>query len=200
MTDSVTLAQDACAKLCHDLGGAVGTIAGALDFAADDPEALALALEAAAVLRRRLVLWRAALGGAGEMSGSEAAELVSEGLLAGGRTRLEVTPEAGAMALDGHAAQLVLLALAVGAEALPRGGTLRLAALDGGLAVIPDGPSAAWPASLPAALRGEPLSGPRAVMATYLGALLEGSAWQADIAMGPPGAPAPLLLLRAAAA
>jgi histidine phosphotransferase ChpT len=194
MTDAVTLAQDACAKLCHDLGGAVGTIAGALDFAADDPEAMALAVEAAGVLRRRLVLWRAALGGASEMSAGEAAGLVSDGLLAGGRTRLEVAPEAGAVALDGQGAQLLLLALAVGAEALPRGGTLRLAAFDGGLAVIPDGPNASWPAALPAALRGEPMAGPRAVIASYLGALLAGSGWRADVVFGPPGAPVPLLL------
>lgn len=197
MTDAVTLAQDACARLCHDLGGAVGTIAGALDFAADDPEALGLAQEAAGVLRRRLLLWRAALGGAGEMSAGEAAELIGDGLLAGSRSRIEVPPEVAGVALDGQAAQLLLLALAVGAEALPRGGTLRLAGLADGFAIIPDGPNASWPAALPAAQRGEPVSGPRAVLSNYLAALLAGSPWEASLAFGPPGAPAPLLLTRA---
>lgn len=196
MIDAVTLAQDACAKLCHDLGGAVGTIAGALELAGDDPEAVALAQEAATVLSRRLVLWRAALGGAGDMSAGEAAGLVAEGLVAGGRTRLEVGAEAVGLPLDGRAAQLLLLALAIGAEALPRGGTLRLAAVDGGLAIVPDGPNAAWPAALPAALRGEPVPGPRAVLSNYLAALLAGSSWQADIVHGPPGVPVPLLLTR----
>jgi histidine phosphotransferase ChpT len=199
MTDAVTLAQDACARLCHDLGGAVGTIAGALELAGDDPEAIALAQEAAEVLRRRLVLWRAALGGAGDMAAGEAAGLIADGLLAGGRTRLEVAPEAAGLPLDGPAAQLLLLALAIGAEALPRGGALRLAAVDGGLAVVPDGPNAAWPAALPAALRGEPVAGPRAVLSNYLSALLAGSPWQADLVLGPPGAPVPLLLTRAEA-
>jgi hypothetical protein len=68
--------------------------------------------------------------------------------------------------------------------------------VDGGLAIVPDGQNASWPAALPAALRGEPMPGPRAVLSNYLAALLAGSSWQADIALGPPGIPAPLLLTR----
>ena len=58
----LTLAQDLCARLCHDLVGPLGTMANAVEMVGDDPDAAELAREAAASLRAKLQLWRAACG------------------------------------------------------------------------------------------------------------------------------------------
>jgi histidine phosphotransferase ChpT len=71
------LAQDLCARLCHDLAGPLGTIAGAVDMVADDPEAAELARDAANNLRARLQLWRAAIGaGTGPLTAVDVAALL----------------------------------------------------------------------------------------------------------------------------
>ncbi|WP_431272805.1 hypothetical protein [Dankookia sp. P2] len=58
------LARTLAARLCHDLGGAVGTLAGTLDLAGEaDAGMLGLAQETATVLRRRLRLFAVAWGG-----------------------------------------------------------------------------------------------------------------------------------------
>ncbi|MBC9179916.1 hypothetical protein, partial [Pseudoroseomonas ludipueritiae] len=84
----LSLAQDLCARLCHDLVGPLGTVAGAVEMVGDDPEAAELAREAALSLRGRLQLWRAACGaGTGPMKPPDMAALL-EGNLAGGRASL----------------------------------------------------------------------------------------------------------------
>src|SRR3954453_20054970 len=61
------LARTLAARLCHDLGGAVGTLSGTLDLVVEgDDEMLALARETATGLRQRLRLFAAAWGGAAE--------------------------------------------------------------------------------------------------------------------------------------
>ena len=53
-TDELILTQDLAARICHDLGGPVGMVAGLLDLLDEpDAEALASAREGAAELRRR---------------------------------------------------------------------------------------------------------------------------------------------------
>jgi histidine phosphotransferase ChpT len=136
----------------------------------------------------------ALLGGASDMSGAEIAEQIREGLLVGSRVRLETTAGFERAAFSAHQAQSLLLGLAVGVEALPRGGTLRLAETDGGYALLPEGTNAAWPAALVGALRGEPAPGPRALLSAYFAVVLTAAGWEASFGLAAPGAPLALLI------
>ena len=143
-------------RLCHDLSGVVGTIANALDMVnGGGGEAASLAHDAAEVLRRRLVLWRALLGGQGGATLAETLALL-DGQLAGGRARGETGTLDPALRLAEEIVPVVLAAMLVGGEALPRGGCVRLAGdPQRELAVWPEGQRAAWPPSLIRALAGE---------------------------------------------
>ncbi|MCQ4160690.1 histidine phosphotransferase family protein, partial [Roseomonas sp. GC11] len=153
MEAEAALAQDLCARLCHDLVGPLGTVAGAIDLLAEDPEAAELARDAAAVLRRRLKFWRAACGaGTGPLSLQEVQALL-EGMLAGGRATLQPESLPESEVLGAAEAQLLLSGAMLAGEALPRGGVVRLRRGGGGSLVLqPEGRSAAWPPVLAALL------------------------------------------------
>jgi len=192
METEASLAQDLCARLCHDLVGPLGTVAGALDMLADDPEAAELARDAAAEIRRRLKFWRAACGGGtGPIAGSEILAL-SEGLVAGGRARLELVALSPEEVFPPAVAQMVMLAIMLTGEALPRGGVVRLERSGAALALAADGRIVAWPAGLAAALDGA-AGGPREAMATLLLRLARETGW--TVALAKPGQPAGLQLL-----
>ena len=99
--------------------------------------------------------------------------------------------------LDPALAQIVLAAAMLGAEALPRGGALRITPLGGaGLVVLPEGRVAAWPHALIERLAGMAPAGadtPRALLAPWLIALAEAAQCRLSLGMGQPGLP-PLLL------
>jgi histidine phosphotransferase ChpT len=173
------LAQDLCARLCHDLVGPLGTMAGAVEMVGDDPEAAELAREAAASLRAKLQLWRAACGaGTGPMRPAEIAALL-DGTLAGGRAEAVVESLPAGSSFDAPVAQLLLVAAMLAGEALPRGGTVHLSPEAGGVAVRPEGRVVAWPAALAASLEGAPAEGPRAVLAPMLARLAPLAGWRA---------------------
>jgi histidine phosphotransferase ChpT len=191
-SDELTLAQDLAARVCHDLGGAVGIVAGMLDLVADaESEALADAREGAAELRRRLLLWRAVTGGAGPLALSDLSDL-SKGQLAGGRASLslKITPS-----LSAESGQILLLAAMVAAEALPRGGTVEIVSESDEVLVLPDGPLIRWPAALLALLSGEAVEdGPRSVLPRLFLLLARAHGWEVAVLTGNgPGAP---MLLR----
>lgn len=192
MNGDAMLAQDLCARLCHDLVGPLGTVAGAIDLLGEEPEAGALAQDAALVLRRRLTFWRAACGaGTGPLALAEVAQLL-EGMLAGGRASLALE-DPGLAGADGArltesttwpapVAQLLLVAAMLAGEALPRGGVVQLAALPGGgLRLWPQGRQAAWPDSLAAVLEERGQGGPREVLAQMLRRLAHHAGWQAAL-------------------
>lgn len=198
MTDDLSLAQDLAARICHDLGGPVGTVAGMLDLLEEDAEALAAARDGAAELRRRLLLWRAATGGSGPIPLADLAQLAS-GLLAGGRAALNVAldPAEGAPA---EAGQLLLLCAMLAGEALPKGGAVELAAEAGDFLVLADGPLVRWPPALLAGLAGEPVEpGARSVLPRLALALARENGWTVQL-LSDRAAIAPLLLLRPPAA
>ncbi|MBO1077443.1 histidine phosphotransferase family protein [Roseomonas haemaphysalidis] len=177
----VALAQDLCARLCHDLVGPLGTMAGAVEMVGDDPEAAELAREATASLRGKLQLWRAACGaGTGPMRPAEMAELL-DGTLAGGRATAQVDSLPPGHSFEAPAAQLLLVAAMLAGEALPRGGIVRLEPEGGGVAVRPEGRVVAWPAALAASLAGQPAEGPRAVLAPMLARLAAAAGWRAAL-------------------
>ena len=167
---------------------------GALDLVAlpdADDEALSLAREAAGVLRGRLMMMRA-LCGSGPGDGTGIAELLAPAL-AERRTVLEARLDAG-LALEPTAAAMLVAAALLGAEALPRGGTLRLEGGTAGFAIRVEGRNAAWPAPHVAALGGAGLDDSttaRHVLGHWLAALAMDCRWR--VALGE-GAPGPLLL------
>ncbi|WP_338663688.1 histidine phosphotransferase family protein [Pararoseomonas sp. SCSIO 73927] len=195
--DPLLLAQDVCARICHDLGGPLGALSGALDLAEQAPdEALSVAREGAEAMRRRLRLWRAAAGaGTGPLGRDGLAELL-DGALPNGRAAADLSglPEA---ALPAPLSQAVLAAAMLGSEALPRGGTVHLAGQEGGVAVWPEGRNAAWPPGLIAVLAGDALSSPRDVLAPLLRQLASAAGMELHLAMDGGAAIAPLTLLPA---
>lgn len=204
MTDCLAFAERLCARLAHDLGGALGTVSGAVELlghedAAIREEAQALALEGASQLRRRLSYLRAAWGPDGEEFSVASAAAMAAGVLGGGRVRLDIARVAEPERPLGPLGRVLLNALVVAAEALPRGGTVLCAGGPGELVLQPSGEGAAWPAGLAALLGGEdPIAaavagGPRAIAAPMLVALARREGVSLALLMG---GGIPLLALR----
>ncbi len=164
---------------------------GALDLVAlpgADEEALSLAREAAGVLRDRLMVMRALCGsGPGDAAGL--AELLATAL-AERRTVLEARLDPG-LALEPTASAMLVAAALLGAEALPRGGTLRLEGGATGLSLRVEGRNAGWPAGLAAALGGSALdegASARYILGPWLAALAADCGWRVALGEGTPGA------------
>jgi histidine phosphotransferase ChpT len=169
----LALAQAVCSRLCHDLGGPVGALSGALEMLGEPgDDAAEVAVDAARIIDRRLRFWRAAVGGPGGNLDSATLGQLAEGLTLGRRAVVDLSALPPGMLIEAGEAQPLLLAMLVGVEAMPRGGTLRVAqAPGGGFAVLPDGPGAAWPPGLADLLAGQqPVPVPRAVALPLLAA------------------------------
>jgi histidine phosphotransferase ChpT len=204
MDDSLAtrLADALCARVCHDLAGPLGTLIGTLELAAGDPgavaEALPLASETATLMGRRLQLLRAAWAGdCGPMT-AYALVALAAGLPPRVRTELKGLDEGEYPA---PVARVLVNMLLLGAEALPRGGTISLSGSpDRDVLLTADGKDAAWPPGTMQALldpRTAPLDNPGAVLAPLVGHLAHAAGLRVSVLMSAnPGAtgPAPLLL------
>jgi histidine phosphotransferase ChpT len=200
-TLALALADALCARLCHDLSSPLGSLMGALEVAIESPddaeEALPLASETAVEMGRRLRLLRAAWGGAdGEMDAQALAELAT-GLPSRVRAALDELAEG---AFPAPAVRVLLNLLLLGAEALPRGGTITLSGAPGAdVLVTVNGPGAAWPPGLVVALASPtpPPCGPRTVLAPLVAMLARAAGMRLSLLMagGPSGPAAPPLLL-----
>lgn len=183
MNSESSLAQDLCARLCHDLVGPLGTIGGAMSLLGEDPEAAGLAQDAVAEMRRRLSYWRAACGaGTGPLALSEIATLL-DGMLAGGRARFDLGAMPRDRVLPAPVAQLLLVAAMLAGEAVSRGGVVHLGpgAAAEALVLRPEGRVVAWAPGVAAALGGDASAGPRGILATMLRVLAEGAGWRAAL-------------------
>ena len=196
-TANLDLARMVGLRLCHDLGGVVGTIGNALDMITGvGSEAQTLAQDAAEVLRKRLVLWRALLGGQGEATLGATLALL-DGQLAGGRAEAETGVLDLSVSLPEGVVPVLLAAMLMGGEALPRGGRVRLAGdTQRELAIWPDGPRAAWPGTMVRALAGEmpPDAMGREVTVIWLCTLAAQAGVALSIAMPPGDSVGPLML------
>ncbi len=198
MGTSLTLAEDVCARLCHDLGGPLGTLGGGLDLLDGDMgdlggEALSVAREGADALRRRLTLWRSAVGGGTGPLGRGAMGDLLDGTLGGGRVSAELGGLGDAV-LDAGVARAALVGAMLGAEALPRGGVVRIAGTPREVVILPEGRGSSWPPALTAALAGETVTGAREVLAPLLLALCAASGLRPALTSGQDGVAAPLML------
>ncbi len=197
LPDKIALAQAVATRLCHDLGGAIGALANALDLM-DGPggDAMDVARDASTIMDRRIRFYRAAVGaGCGDCRVEELAQ-AAEGLTLGRRAMIDLNDLEATIVLPAHVAQAVLLALWTAIDGLPRGGTVRVGGdLEGGISIWPDGPSAAWPPILAAGLGGEAMQvNARTVAVPLLVTLAASSGIRLEMLHGRTGVAAPLLL------
>ncbi len=200
-TDAARLAEALAARLCHDLGSPVSTLA-ALQGQASSGAAAILA-ETTQELAQRLRLMSLALGQGDQIGWVELANLLRAAPGAH-RLRFELPDEPGEMS-PGRA-RLAAVAVLLGAEALPRGGVVSVGLVaGGGFAVVPQGRDSAWPAALLGLLAGGTVEaaladGPRRVLSPWLWVLAqggkEGERVAVQLAHGASGeGAAPLLIL-----
>jgi histidine phosphotransferase ChpT len=200
--EDLTIAEAMCSHLCHELISPVTAVNNGLELMRDGNagvgpggDALDLVRHSAVEASRRLQFYRLAYGLATGFDGDPGFATVrslAEGLLARSKVRLEwgegmndpsARPGRGC-------AKLALNMIALGRDALPRGGvlTVRLAGegARGALSVAASGPGAVLKDDLRAALAAEPGAiGPRTVQA-YLASRLArdlGSALALDLSM-----------------
>lgn len=185
------LAESLAARLCHDLGGAVGTLAGTLDLVeGEGGEMLELARETAVALRARMRLYAAAWGGGAEAGGRvEIAELLV-GCSAAPRVRFDVAGLPDGPMLPAGLVPVVLNAAMLAVEALPMGGVVALAGDARGVVVTAAGRRAGWPMDLPELLAAADAAtlaaaGPRRVLLPVLLAQLARLGWAGALAVEP---------------
>lgn len=194
------LARLLAARLTHDLGSPLGTLAGMLDLLpGGDGELLAVAKEAADMLRARLRLQAAAWADGAEPSDVEALQGLLRGAPAAQRCRFHFAGPLFAQPVPAAWVPLLLNGALLAAEALPRGGEVHISGSVGDLFFLPEGRQAAWPGEVIAALGGEPaaaLATPRRVIAPLLVALAAEQGWTAGLAPAIAGGLPPLVLTR----
>jgi histidine phosphotransferase ChpT len=145
--DAAMLAELLCARLCHDLAGAVGAVGTGVELLAEsgaDPgpadEAMALLVESAAVAVHRLKFLRMALGGRGPaMASDQIRSLVGEffGSQMGNRGALQLDWQDGGPPLwDADEAKLLLNLILMARDCLPRGGTVAVERRTTGIAAV----------------------------------------------------------------
>ena len=136
MLVDLRVAQLLCSRMCHDLVGPAGAINAGLELMEEDAgiakNALELVGESAQQVTRRLSFYRMAFGTGGGAGGSAPladARKLCEDLLAEGGVRLDWSEDAEIdpnRAIPAASAKLVLNLVLLGAESLPRGGSLSL--------------------------------------------------------------------------
>lgn len=150
------LAETMCARICHDLGGPMGTVDTCLELMAEgqtDAETMAAAAAAMEVMQARLRLLRAAWGPHPGPLTLTALHDLTAGLPNARKLTLETDrlPANGAFAPRfGRALAAVLL---LAGQSLPGGGQIVLFGTHEDVLVRIAGPHAAWPEGLALALR-----------------------------------------------
>ncbi len=186
MTDPVVdIASLFCSRLCHDLLSPVGAIGNGLELLAeeDDPAMRARCLELIAESTRaateKLKYYRLAFGAAGSFGDTmDSAELLRaiEGIAGG---KLEIAWAVEQRMLARRAAKVLLNLAIIGVDALPRGGTLTIAAEETGgigeVVVRAEGPRIAADAQILAALAGTDEQPTSRNAAAWLAARLAGA-------------------------
>jgi histidine phosphotransferase ChpT len=157
--DTVRLVELICARLCHDLGGLIGTVANALEMMAEDTgrdnEVMAFASSAASALTQRLRLMRTAWGP--EAAALELPELIKlvTPALAARRIGLDGRLLAPDSVLPPAIGRLLLNLLVLACDCMPKGGTIVLLGNPTDLLIRINGPGAKWPPGFAECMRDE---------------------------------------------
>ena len=138
--DDIALAQLMASRLCHDLVGPLGAVSAGLELMGEaaasekvDGDALRLAIKSADQVTRRVTFLRQALGaGSGGADPLAEARSLSATFLGGGPVALEWTGGDGVADSGGRVAKLLLNMVLIGAEALQRGGIVRVGITENG--------------------------------------------------------------------
>ena len=150
--DSIRLAELVCARLCHDLGGLIGTVGNAVDMVADDlgggGEILAFAVTAAKSLTQRLRLLRAAWGPETNAIDLDALRGLTTQALAARRIELNLDALSPDCEFAAPTGRVLLNLILLGCDGMMKGGTIRLIGDADDLLVRLEGPGAAWPARI----------------------------------------------------
>jgi hypothetical protein len=168
--DALGLAEGVARRICHDFAGLLGTLDGLT----------ALAAETAGRLAARVRLLRGAWSGGVEALDAAALLALAHGLPGGERLHVDCADLAGA--LEGDAARLCLCLMLVGAQSMPRGGTLHVGAAMGEVWMVLQGADAAWPQVASMAGVAGVEDGPRVVPALLCGLLLARLGWRLRVA------------------
>lgn len=186
--DDLALAESLCARLCHDLAGAVGAVGTGAELLAEETdegglggEALALLVDSAAAAVGRLRFLRLALGSGGSaMRTSELKDLVRGFFTSpgGGSEQIRLDWPTGDEGMwPAERAKLLLNLVLLARGCLPRGGlvTVRPGVPEAGLPSVAASGSRAAPGETAVALaaKGARGLGPREVQAYYAGRLAE---------------------------
>jgi len=204
--DGLRLAELLAARLCHEVSGPAGTLAGAVEIARTEPgsaaEALGIAAEAAAGLAARLRLLRAAWAGAAETLDIAALRALCAGLPRHVWVDLDGLP--ANQHFPATSAQVLLNVLLLAAESLPKGGVVVVgeAGPDATL-VVPRGQNAAWPPGFAAwmadpapAWRAIDSAAPRRLQGPLTALLAHGAGTRMSFALAADAEAAPPLVLR----
>jgi len=157
--ETVRLVELICARLCHDLGGLIGTVGNALEMGAEDTDAnnelVAFAATANKALAQRLRLMRAAWGPDFGPIALPALVLLVTQALAARRVGLDSRGLPPRCAFPPPIGRVVLNLILLAADCLPKGGTIMLVGEPADLLIRIDGPEAAWPPGFTACMRDE---------------------------------------------
>jgi histidine phosphotransferase ChpT len=159
LADTIRLVELVCARLCHDLGGLIGTVGNALEMVAEDAdrdnEVLAFASSAAKALTQRLRLLRTAWGPEADPIELPALRNLVTPALAARRIGLDIRGLPPDCIFSPRVGRVVLNLIVLGCDCMPQGGVIVLWGDPADLLVRIDGPGAAWPPGLVACLRDE---------------------------------------------
>jgi histidine phosphotransferase ChpT len=203
-SDRLRLAELLCARISHDLGGMIGTLAGALEMA-DDPavaaEAVSVAHQAALELRLRLELQRACWGPEPGAIDLPALRALAEGLPQGKHCVLDLAALPPDTIFSPAFGRIVLNLLMLAADSLKAGGEITLAGSGTDLVVAIAGPRAAWPNTLAPCLASDAaawaaLRDPRSMLMPLTALLARSLGLRLSVLMpaGAPGRAPPLRL------
>ncbi len=159
LADTIRLVELVCARLCHDLGGLIGTVGNALEMVAEDTgrdtEVLAFATSATQALTQRLRLLRSAWGPEIDPITLPALIKLVTPALAARRIGVDIRALPVDCVFRPPIARVVLNLIVLACDCLPKGGTIVLMGEPADLLVRIDGPGAAWPAGFADCMRDE---------------------------------------------
>lgn len=196
MLQSHRLAELMAARIFHDLGSPMASITAILPQASD-PAAHAILLETVDELRARMRLFSVAFGTGDDLAWHELGALL-QGAPMAHRVRFEM-PNSAETLTAGRARLMLSIAL-LSAEALPRGGVVRIALdAEGSVIFLPEGRDAVWSPTLAELVAGGALDealadGPRRVLAPWAIAQAEAEGLELSFDLGIGMALAPLRL------
>lgn len=156
--ETVRLVELICARLCHDLGGLIGTVGNALDMLSEDAansgdEVLAFANSANKALTQRLRLMRTAWGPEVETLTLPALLRMTTPPLSVRRIGVDSRALPSDCVFSAPMARVLLNLILLAGDCLPKGGTIVLLGEPADLLLRIDGPGAAWPPGFVACMR-----------------------------------------------